>query len=326
MAHARHMMSISCLNRHVAACRWAWQTPTSNPAVGYISCRTIFGWSGRKDKKTPTINSPEEHPVYKEFLKKKPPPPPVVVRGDLSESSIFAEEEKAPEPGKAADGGRSRRDPASMAAVLDPQPEARRRWERKMLIREVRRRGRLSRTQKLKRTERECLSKSHFIKTSVKKLGPLARQISGKSVEDAIVQMQFSKKKAAKSVREHLEHARNEAIVRRGMGLGEVDGKKEEPVQIETKDGRRRTVTDQTGMYIDQAWVGRGPYGREPEFRARGRVNILRPPVTSISVVLKEEATRIRQHREREEKRRNRKMWTALPNRPIKAQHQYYTW
>ena len=168
-----------------------------------------------------------------------------------------------------------------MAAVLDPQPEARRRWERKMLIREVRRRGRLSRTQKLKRTERECLSKSHFIKTSVKKLGPLARQISGKSVEDAIVQMQFSKKKAAKSVREHLEHARNEAIVRRGMGLGEVDGKKEEPVQIETKDGRRRTVTDQTGMYIDQAWVGRGPYGREPEFRARGRVNILRPPVTS---------------------------------------------
>ena len=150
-----------------------------------------------------------------------------------------------------------------------------------MLIREVRRRGRLSRTQKLKRTERECLSKSHFIKTSVKKLGPLARQIAGKSVEDAIVQMQFSKKKAAKSVREHLEHARNEAIVRRGMGLGEVDGGKEEPVQIETKDGRRRTVTDRTGMYIDEAWVGRGPYGREPEYRARGRVNILRPPVTS---------------------------------------------
>lgn len=43
-------------------------------------------------------------------------------------------------------------------------------------------------------------------------------------------------------------------------------------------------------------------------------------------MVLKEEATRIRQHHEREEKKHNRKLWVQLPNRPITAQRQYYSW
>lgn len=45
-----------------------------------------------------------------------------------------------------------------------------------------------------------------------------------------------------------------------------------------------------------------------------------------ITVVLKEEKTRIRLYEEREEKLRNRKVWTQLPNRPITAQRQYYSW
>lgn len=124
------------------------------------------------------------------------------------------------------------------------------------------------------------LAKSHDFKTSIKKLLKLAKQISGKTVEEAIVQMRFSKKKAAKDVKDHLEHARNEAIVRRGMGLGlGVDGKFH-PREIVTKDGKRVLVKDPTTLYVDQAWVGKGLFGRTPDHRARGQINIMQNPTT----------------------------------------------
>lgn len=168
-----------------------------------------------------------------------------------------------------------------MAAALDPDPKNRRRWERKMVVREVHKRGRLTRAQILKKQERQIISKSQDFKTSVKKLVPLAKQITGKTVDEAIIQMRFSKKKAARDVKEHLEHARNEAIVKRGMGLGAIDGKKVNPVQIQTKDGKRIKVADPTTIYIEQAWVGRGLYTRTPEHRARGAINMLTNPTTS---------------------------------------------
>ncbi|KAI9671908.1 MAG: 54S ribosomal protein L22, mitochondrial [Caeruleum heppii] len=287
--------------------------------------RTLFGFGRREAEQ-----SPADNPVYAEMLKKKPSSPPPLVRGDLASSSIFESEDaganRRPAAADLSPGGQIVRDPAAMAAVLDPQPDVRKRWERKMLIRSIGRRGRLSRTQQIKRTEREHLAKSHMFKTSVKKLGPLARQISGKTVEDAIVQMRFSKKKAAKEVKAHLEHARNEAITKRGMALGPAEGTKGAPVPIQTKEGKRKVVKDRTELYVDQAWVGRGTYLREPECRARGRTNILRPPYTSISLLLKEEATRVRLHEEREAKARRRKLWVQLPNRPITAQRQYYSW
>ncbi|KAI9820410.1 MAG: 54S ribosomal protein L22, mitochondrial [Phylliscum demangeonii] len=320
--------SVSRLVRPGLAELWHGHPTASYPrsrqplSLSVASHRSIFGW-GRKTK----ADEPGrvENPVYAEYLKKKPPPPPKVAFGDLAGDSIFDSEDAGPAASPRKAGGKVR-DANVMAAVLDPRPHVTKRWLRKMVIRDVRRNGRVTRREAIKKTERESLSKSHMIKTSVKKLGPLARQIAGKSLDEAIVQMRFSKKKAAREVKAHLEHARNEAIVRRGMGLGEVDGTKGEPVQIELRSGKRKVVTDRTSLYIDQAWVGRGEYGAEPEYRARGRINILRPPVTSISVVLKEEATRIRQHVEREEKRRNRKLWQQLPNRPITAQRPYYTW
>lgn len=48
--------------------------------------------------------------------------------------------------------------------------------------------------------------------------------------------------------------------------------------------------------------------------------------MTDIAVILKEEATRLRMHAEKEEKFKNRKVWVQLPNRPITAQRQYYSW
>jgi len=281
------------------------------------------GW-GKHNTIDPTPTP--KNPLTEEFLKKKPTNREELIRGDLSSSSIFEDEELAgPKPSEGA-GRTLARNPETMAAALDPDPKNRRRWERKMVIREIHKRGRLTRTQILKKQEREILSKSHDFKTSVKKLVPLAKQITGKTIDEAIIQMRFSKKKAAKDVKQHLEHAKNEAIVKRGMGLGAADGKKIHPIRIQTKDGKRVKVEDPTTIYIEQAWVGRGLYTMTPEHRARGAINMLKNPTTSLSVVLKEEATRIRLHNERLEKVKNRKVWVQLPNRPITAQRQHYSW
>lgn len=152
-----------------------------------------------------------------------------------------------------------------------------------MVIKQVQKRGRLTRGQRIKREERELLSKSHDFKTSVKKLVPLAHQIVGKTLDEAIVQMRFSKKKAAKDVKEHLEHAKNEAIVRRGMALGKAQGQEFTPLNIQTKDKKTVEVDDPTRLYIEQAWVGKGLHGRSIDIRARGKIGIMTHPTTSKS-------------------------------------------
>jgi ribosomal protein L22 len=258
--------------------------PTISPLAFLVPCfqrRTAF-WGGKSAKKD-TFDVPA-NPLTEDYLKRKPTQK-APTRGSLASSSIFEDETVAgpkPEVLKGAEEGKAvvPRDPAVMAAALNPDPASKARWERKMVIREIHKRGRLSRTQLIKRQERELLSKSHNFKTSVKKLGPLARQIAGKSIEDAIVQMRFSKKKAALEVRKHLEHARNEAIVKRGMGLGAVEGKKIQPTMIQTKDGKRIKVEDPTTIYVEQAWVGKGDFGRSPDYRARGQMSLMKNPTT----------------------------------------------
>ncbi|KAL8696262.1 MAG: hypothetical protein Q9201_007746 [Fulgogasparrea decipioides] len=294
-------------------------------------------------------------PLDPNFLKHKPAnlsqnPQIAPQQGDLAPSSIFdeGEAEKRPtttDPGRPS---RSARDPTIMAAALDPNPEARQRWQRKMIILDIRNRGQLTKAQRIARTERESLCKSHFLKTSIKKLMPLARQIAGKPIEEAIIQMRFSKKKAARDVKKHLEYARDEAIVKRGMGLGMVKSEADEATEaadtaaameendgqvhqwpgmvVEDRKGKRRYVSDMSSIYVDEAWVGRGAYGTKLDIRARGRVNRMRPPETSITVRLKEEATRIRLMEEREQKRQRKKVWVPLPDRPVTAQRQYCLW
>ncbi|XMA07486.1 hypothetical protein WAI453_000277 [Rhynchosporium graminicola] len=271
------------------------------------------------------------NPLTEEYLRRKPSAATKAPKkGGLSSSSIFEDEELAgPKPEKVKKGeetGLEPRNPLRMAAALDPDPQGRLRWERKMVIRDIHKRGRLTKTQRLKREERVLVSKSHDFKTSVKKLVPLAKQIAGKTVEEAIVQMRFSKKKAAQDVKEHLEHARNEAIVRRGMGLGIGADPSFITREIVTKDRKRVKVTDPTTLYVDQAWCGKGLFGTTPDHRARGQIYLMKNRTAFLSVVLKEEKTRIRLHEERETKEQNRRVWEQLPNRPITAQRQYYSW
>ncbi|KAJ5970849.1 mitochondrial 54S ribosomal protein L22 [Penicillium vulpinum] len=234
-------------------------------------------------------------------------------------------------PEEGVSGKLEDRDLSRLQVGLGPDPKAQLRWERKMAVREIRKRGRVPTKVQIKRTERESLSKSHWIKTSLKKLGPLARQIAGKNIDEAILQMRFSNKKAAKDVLEHLEHAKNVAVVRAGMGLGLGVPKSEpsKPITVILKSGERQKIANPTDIYIQEAWVNRGPYGYEMDHRARGQINRMRPPTTSISVLLKEEKTRIREWEDREAKaqrERRSQLWTQLPDRKISAQNQYYSW
>jgi len=321
-------MSLHLPSRRVVRSATALISP-QNPLSFLTPCiqkRTAF-W-GFND--SPDPKAKPQNPLTEEYLKKKPKAS-ALVRGDLAESSIFEDEEIAgPKPDvittdKQGIKQNLVRNPDAMAAALDPDPRGRQRWERKMVIKEIHKRGRLTRAQQLKREERVILSKSHDFKTSVKKLMPLARQIAGKTVEQAIIQMRFSKKLVAKDVKEHLEHARNEAIVKRGMGLGLKD-QSFTPLQIQIKDGKRVKVQDPTTLYVDQAWCGKGLYGRTPDHRARGNIFLMKNRTTSLSVVLKEEKTRVRLHDDRLKKEQKKKVWVQLPNRPITAQRQYYSW
>jgi ribosomal protein L22 len=213
-------------------------------------------------------------------------------------------------------------DPEHSARAVDPDPRARVRWERKMVIRSIRNGtnpwARESKDARIKRTERQMISKSPFLPTSGKKLVHLAHQIQGKTLDDALLQMRFSPKKMAREVAVQLKLARDLAVVERGMGLGHVNGETQawrqeikkvaaaagsavsQPgnsqqmalavvngkqaqagVKIQTKDKKWLHIDDPTRLYVSEAWIGKGPLRfRRLEYRARGRANVLKSPST----------------------------------------------
>ncbi|KAF2746690.1 ribosomal protein L22, partial [Sporormia fimetaria CBS 119925] len=241
------------------------------------------------------------------------------------------------------------------AEKLDPDPTRRQLVERQLVIDSIKKRGRLTKAELLARTERQSRFWSIELRTSPKKLTKLMNQIQGKTVEEALVQMRFSKKRAARDVIKGLMEARDTAIVARGMGLGRDEAtarqdktreailkaraerllspgtylrpKTGEPTIIELKDGSRKKVYDPTDIYVDRAWIGRGAHIRKSALpRARGQINVLHHRTSHFGVVLKEEKTRMRVSDEIKKKRDNRKLWTALPDRVVTAQRQFCLW
>ncbi|KAJ3498289.1 hypothetical protein NLG97_g1242 [Lecanicillium saksenae] len=252
------------------------------------------------------------------------------------ENNIFQDEieTSAAADKKAAQGGPRSHDSGeqktreNMAMVVDPDPLGRMRWQRRKVMQMVRKNGRLTKEQKIMRTERQLVHQSPFLSTSVKKLMMLSRQISGKSVDDAITQMAWSKKKMAAEVKYYLEEARDLAIAQRGMGLGKVNGELyDSPKKIQTREGNWVEVTDPSRMYIAQSWVGRGKWrGKSLDPKGRGRTGIIHHPATSLTIMLKEERTRVREHEEREAKKASKGPWIHLPNRSVHGQRPYYSW
>lgn len=203
------------------------------------------------------------------------------------EDNIFQDEieTKAPEAESSTEVQAEQKTKENMAMVTDPDPRSRVRWQRRKVMQMVRKNGHLSREEKINMSERQLLHKSHFLPTSVKKLVMLSRQIAGKTVDDAIIQMKWSKKKMAAEMKYYLEEARDLAIAQRGMGLGRVNGEVlDKPRKIQTADGKWLDITDPSRMYIAQSWVGRGPWrGKEIDYKGRGRMGIIQHPSTSKS-------------------------------------------
>lgn len=266
-----------------------WSTAAVGPSIQrrHKWAANIFkGWrkSGNKESSSPTSDpatSQLDDPKNREaFLER-------AMHGGVDDS-IFRDEIEASQKEAAAEetvAGAAEAEPKtreSMAMVVDPDPRSRIRWQRKKVIQMVQRNGRLTREERIKISERELLHKSEFMPTSVKKLVMLARQISGKTVDDAITQMQWSKKKFAAEVKYYLEEARDLAVAQRGMGLGKVNGETlTKPVKIQDGEGKWLEITDPTRMYIAQSWVGRGPWrGKRIDYKGRGRMGIIKHPST----------------------------------------------
>ncbi|KAI0872171.1 ribosomal protein L22/L17 [Hypoxylon argillaceum] len=328
-------MSLHLPARHAALVARASLAKPS-PHLQYLLPRTQrrnawfspFGWGGSKTVK--------ESPVAKELSRREKQDKQAKLLERLATptqgESIFDEEIKAERPPDSHQPAGPARHTHSkvrehMERALNPDPRWKVRYQRKKVMQMVRARGQLTREQRIKLTEKELTSKSVLVPTSTKKLVHLAHQIVGKTVDDAIAQMRFSKKKMAREVKFQLEEARNEAIATRGMGLGGPDGQIGAPRKIKTKDGKTLEVRDPTRLYVDESWVTKGPFrGMRIQYHARGRMSRMWKPTTRINLVLKEEKTRIRQHDEREAKEAKKAPWVHLPNRPVTAQRQYYSW
>ncbi|KAF8476512.1 mitochondrial 50S ribosomal protein L22 [Gautieria morchelliformis] len=103
-------------------------------------------------------------------------------------------------------------------------------------------------------------------KISHRKLNMLARQIAGKPIDHAILQMEFSQKRAAKRIKSSLVLARQHAVEYKGM--------------------------DRSKLIIGQSWVTKGPKQlKRIEFKGRSKMGIRQHPDSRLSVILHEGKT-----------------------------------
>lgn len=136
-------------------------------------------------------------------------------------------------------------------------------------------------------------------KASPQKLNLLANQIAGKSVEDAILQMQFSPKRPAKRILSTIALARDHAIRYKGM--------------------------DESKLVVAQAWVGKGEYQRRLRIHARAKRGIMHHPQAHMALIIKERPD----ESEVLAKSKPKKKWTplgAIDNKPIYRPSKFYNW
>ncbi|KAL0579677.1 dolichyl-diphosphooligosaccharide--protein glycosyltransferase subunit 1 [Marasmius crinis-equi] len=102
-------------------------------------------------------------------------------------------------------------------------------------------------------------------KISPRKLNMLGNQISGKPIDHAILQMQFSEKRASNRILNMLATARDHAVAYKGL--------------------------EKPKLVVSEAWVTKGKYIKRLEPKGRGRVGIRVHPSARMHVVLKEGKT-----------------------------------
>jgi len=154
---------------------------------------------------------------------------------------------------------------------------------------------------KPKKTAKEQTGKTAMFKISHRKLNDLASQISQTPIDHAILQMQFSNKRASTRIKSMLALARDQATMR----------------------GLRRER-----LVVHEAYVNKGPKLRRLDIKGRGRMGIKHHPSARMVVVLKEGKTS-KEKREEDLRKRVGKIRSAGLYRedvPIRNAGPVYAW
>lgn len=119
--------------------------------------------------------------------------------------------------------------------------------------------------QKKARRAHEHSYKSAYHKMSHRKLNDISRQVAGMPVDEALIQLQFSEKRAAKTwVKSTLALARDHAVAK-GM--------------------------DRSKLVVSQSWVSKGVKIARLDIKGRGRMGIKHHPSARVHFLLKEGKT-----------------------------------
>ena len=108
----------------------------------------------------------------------------------------------------------------------------------------------------------EAMAYARLMRTSPQKLNMVAAMIRGKNCEQALADLQFSRKRIAADVRKVLESA------------------------IANAENNHQLDVDR--LYVAEASVGRGLVMKRWRPRARGRVGRIRKPFSNLRVVVRE--------------------------------------
>lgn len=136
--------------------------------------------------------------------------------------------------------------------------------------------------------------KSYRIKSSMKKATILLRLLNGLDAKTALTQCHFSSKKIAGDVAE---------VLSRGIEDGE------------------RLGLNPDDLYISQIWTGSDGWWRpRMDFKARGRVGIIRHRYVHVRCILKTKSvTKRRLEYESQLKQQRRKPWVQLADKPVRG-------
>ncbi|KAG1892458.1 ribosomal protein L22/L17 [Suillus subluteus] len=138
-------------------------------------------------------------------------------------------------------------------------------------------------------------------KISHRKLNMIGRQISGKPIDHAIVQMQFSEKRATSRIKSMLATAKLHATAYKNM--------------------------DPSKLIVSEAWVTKGPKQlKRLEPRGRGKFGIRVHPDSRMHVILREGKTFEQLKKEQRERRLKRIVSAGLVREDVPLRNPARTW
>ena len=111
-------------------------------------------------------------------------------------------------------------------------------------------------------SDTEAMAKGRMLRTSPQKLNLVAQSIRGKSVEKAMAELTFSRKRIAQSVKKVLESA--------------------------VANAENNHDLDIDSLVVDRAFVGKNIVMKRWRPRARGRTGKILKPFSEITIVVKE--------------------------------------